>query len=225
MVTIAPVFDEEEWFNRFRIGVWPHYFEGVQFKQDEETLNQFFRQMTPNIGKKDLNVYADAYAALFEKVGPAVFIVHSQGGAVAWQTLPKTSQIKAIVALEPGGNVPFPKGQMPDDGKIETHSKHNTEGVEVPDSIFEAFTRIPILICYGDNMPETDEYPEQYEWTRRLHLMRIWAKMLNDLGGDVTVLHLPDVGLRGNTHFLMSDLNNVEVANLISEWLQKKGLD
>ena len=28
-VTISPVFDEEEWFNRFRVGIYPDYFEGV----------------------------------------------------------------------------------------------------------------------------------------------------------------------------------------------------
>ncbi len=28
------------------------------------------------------------------------------------------------------------------------------------------------------------------------------GKMLNDQGGDVTVIHLPEVGLHGNTHFL-----------------------
>ena len=27
------------------------------------------------------------------------------------------------------------------------------------------------------------------------------GKMLNDLGGDVTVIHLPEVGLRGNNAF------------------------
>lgn len=61
--------------------------------------------------------------------------------------------------------------------------------------------------------------------TRRLHLMRKWAEMLNKLGGDVTVIHLPDVGLHGNTHFPMSDLNNVEVADLLSKWLYEKQLD
>lgn len=66
---------------------------------------------------------------------------------------------------------------------------------------------------------------ELYEWTRRLHLMRKWAEMLNKLGGDVTVIHLPDVGLHGNTHFPMSDLNNVEVADLLSKWLYEKQLD
>ena len=224
-VTIKPVFDEELWFNRFRIGLWPNYFEGVSFKQDEETLDQFFRQMTPNIGKKDLDVYANAYAALFDKIGSAIFMVHSQGGAVAWQTLPKTSNIKAIIALEPGGNVPFPEGQKPVEGDVKTSDKTGTEGVEVPMSVFKKFTQIPILVCYGDNLPETEEHPEQYEWTRRLHLMRTWAKMLNDQGGDVTVVHLPEIGLKGNTHFIMSDLNNVEVADFLSEWLHEKGLD
>ena len=55
--------------------------------------------------------------------------------------------------------------------------------------------------------------------------MRKWAKMLNDLGGEVTVIHLPERGLYGNTHFPFSDLNNVEVANLLSDWLHEKGLD
>ena len=90
---------------------------------------------------------------------------------------------------------------------------------------FKKFTRIPILVIYGDNLPETDERPELYEWTRRLHLMGKWAKMLNDLGGDVTVVHLPEVGLHGNTHFPMSDLNNQEVAKLIYKWLHEKQLD
>ena len=224
-ITITPTFDEEEWFNRFRVGLWPNYFEGVQFKQDEETLNQFFRQMTPNIGRKDLDVYADGYAALFDQIGPGIFMVHSQGGAVAWQTLPKTDNIKAIIALEPGGNVPFPVGKRPTEGLVLTHSGENTEGVEVSDLVFEKFTKIPIIICYGDFLPETDEHPEQYEWTRRLYLMREWAKMLNERGGDVTVIHLPEIGFKGNTHFIMSDLNNVEIADYLSQWMHEKGLD
>lgn len=51
------------------------------------------------------------------------------------------------------------------------------------------------------------------------------AEMVNSRGGDVTVIHLPDVGLHGNTHFPMSDLNNEDVASLLAEWLHEKGLD
>lgn len=48
--------------------------------------------------------------------------------------------------------------------------------------------------------------------------------MLNERGGDVTVIHLPEVGLHGNTHFPMSDLNNKEVAELMFQWLKEHGL-
>ncbi len=223
-VTLSPVFDEETWFNRFRLGIWPDYFEGVQFDKSQETLNQYFRQMTPTIGTIDFEVISNAYAALFDKIGPAVFVTHSQGGPVGWHTLLKTKNIKGIVSYEPGGSVPFPEGQVPPEGRVITLYK-KTEGIEVPMSVFMEYTRIPIVIYYGDNLPETDERPEIYEWTRRLHLMRQWAKMLNDLGGDVTVVHLPEVGLYGNTHFPFSDLNNLEVADLLSGWLEDRGLN
>lgn len=224
-VMLAPVFDEEIWFNRFRLGVWPDYFEGVQFKQDKETLQQFFRQMTPNIGSVDLEVYSDAYAALFDQIGPAVFVTHSQGGVVGWMTLLKTKNIKGIASYEPGIALPFPEGRMPEDGKVRTLSG-KTEGIEVPISDFMEYTKIPIVIYYGDNMPGCpDKHPEQYEWTRRLHLSRQWADMVNEYGGDATVVHLPEAGLYGNTHFPFSDLNNVEVADLLSEWLHEKKLD
>lgn len=223
-VTLSPVFDEEVWFNRFRLGVWPDYFEGVQFSRDKDALDQYFRQMTPNVGSTDFEVYSDAYAALFDKIGSAVFVTHSQGGPVGWRTLLKTRNIKGIVSYEPGGGIPFPEGQVPEEGKILTLSR-KTEGIEVPMSDFMAYTEIPIIVYYGDNLPETDERPELYEWTRRLHLMRKWAQMLNELGGDVTVVHLPEAGLHGNTHFPFSDLNNLEVADLLSAWLHEKNLD
>ncbi|KAA2762796.1 alpha/beta hydrolase, partial [Alistipes onderdonkii] len=38
-------------------------------------------------------------------------------------------------------------------------------------------------------------------------------------------IHLPEIGLHGNTHFPFSDLNNVEVADHLSKWLYEKNLD
>ncbi len=40
----------------------------------------------------------------------------------------------------------------------------------------------------------------------------------------MTLVHLPEIGLLGNTHFPMSDLNNVEVADHMTAFLEKKGL-
>ena len=33
--------------------------------------------------------------------------------------------------------------------------------------------------------------------------------------------HLPEIGIRGNTHFPFSDLNNLEIADLMYEFLEK----
>ena len=52
--TVTSTPDEQTWFDIFRIGIWPNYFEGVQFSRDPEALNQYFRAMTPNTGPFDM---------------------------------------------------------------------------------------------------------------------------------------------------------------------------
>lgn len=60
---------------------------------------------------------------------------------------------------------------------------------------------------------------------RLLGMARKWRGAVNKRGGDVTVIHLPEVGIKGKTHFPFPDLNNLQVADLMSTWLTKKGLD
>ena len=56
-------------------------------------------------------------------------------------------------------------------------------------------------------------------------MARLWVDAVNRHGGDARLVHLPDQGVRGNTHFLMSDLNNVQIADLVSRFLAEKRLD
>jgi len=44
-------------------------------------------------------------------------------------------------------------------------------------------------------------------------------------GGNCEVLLLPNVGLHGNSHIAFADLNNEAVAEELSKWLHRKGLD
>jgi len=111
--TITPTPDEQGWFGTFRVGIWPDYFEGVQFSRDPETLNQYFRAMTPNIGPIDINVNTDAVSALFNKIGPAILVTHSHSGGMGWATVIKNQQVKAIVSYEPGSGFLFPEGEVP----------------------------------------------------------------------------------------------------------------
>ena len=97
--TITPTPDEQQWFGIFRVGIWPDYFEGVQFARDSNTLNQYFRSMTPNIGPIDINVTTDAASALFNKIGPAILVTHSHAGGMGWLTAVKNQNVKAYCFL------------------------------------------------------------------------------------------------------------------------------
>ena len=55
-------------------------------------------------------------------------------------------------------------------------------------------------------------------------MARLWAKAVNARGGDVQVVHLPKLGITGNTHFPFSDTNNQAIAELLQAWLERKGL-
>jgi len=87
-------------------------------------------------------------------------------------------------------------------------------------------TKIPIIIYYGDFIPkEPVVNPGLDGWRARLAMARLWAETINRYGGDAKVVHLPEIGIHGNTHFPFSDLNNVQIADLMSEFLSEKHLD
>jgi hypothetical protein len=56
-------------------------------------------------------------------------------------------------------------------------------------------------------------------------MAREWRATVNKHGGDVTLMHLPELGIKGNTHFPFSDLNNVQIADQVSTFLAAKSLD
>ncbi len=222
-MAITPTPDEQTWFNIFRVGIWPDYFPGVQFSRDPEALNQYLRQMTPNTGPFDAAVISDAVSALFDKVGPAILVTHSQGGGPGWLTAIKNRNVRAVVSYEPGSGFIFPNGEVP---PPMPSAGGTLEAAGVPLVEFMLLTKIPIVIFYGDNIPaEPMAVPSQDQWRVRLAMARLWADAVNRHGGDVTVVHLPETGIRGNTHFPFSDLNNVVIADLLSTFLGKKSLD
>jgi hypothetical protein len=221
--TITPTPDEQDWFGTFRLGIWPDFFPGVQFSRDPEALNQYFRQITPDTGPLDPMLNATAVTALFEKIGPAILVTHSHSGGMGWRVASRTNKVRAIVSYEPGSGFIFPEGDVPPPVPMAGGA---LAAVGVPLSEFLPLTKIPIVIYYGDNIPAQQiANPGQDGWRARLVMARQWRDVVNRHGGDVTVVHLPEVGIRGNTHFPFSDLNNVEVANLMSEFLHKKKLD
>jgi hypothetical protein len=221
-LTAAP--DEQLWFGIFRLGRWPNLFPGVQFSPNPEALDQFFRQMVPNTGPFDMEVNTDAVSALFDRIGPGILVTHSQSGGLGWRTAIKNRNVRAIVSFEPGSNFFFPEGDTPP--SVTFASGAVLKPVTVPVADFRLLTKIPIVVYYGDNIaekPTAEPGPDQ--WRAFLAMARLWRDAVNQRGGDVTLVHLPELGIRGNTHFPMSDLNNVQIADLLSRYLAEKKLD
>ena len=221
---ITPMYYDRTMFTLFRLGRWPEYYDDTQFPKDPASLENFYRQGTPNTGPLDFGVISDAMSAVLSKTGPAILVTHSQGGGAGWFTALKSENIRAIVAYEPGGSPRlFPEGEVPD--AIPT-SFGLIEGTAIPLEDFKKFTRFPIVIFYGDHIADkpTDNYGAD-QWRGELAMGRAFAELVNKYGGDCKVIHLPEIGIKGNTHFMFSDLNNIEIADLLSKWLKDKGLD
>lgn len=223
--SISALPEEAFQFEIFRLGIWPEFFPDVQFPKDPQSLEQFMRQITPNTGAFDKHVVADAMSAVFDRTGEGVLVTHSMGGGPGWLTVIRNPKVRAVVAYEPGSSFIFPKGEVP--APMPTSCPY---GALTADSVsleqFTSLTRIPIIIYYGDNIPkEPTEHWGQDTWRVRLAMARLFAECINRHGGDAKVVHLPEIGIKGNTHFLFSDLNNLEISDLMFDFLHEKGLD
>lgn len=214
--------NDQAWFTMFRLGQYPNFFDGVQFSKNPEALNHYFRQMTPNTGAYDEQIISDAMKAVLEKSGASILVTHSQGGGPGWWTAIKSANVKAIVSYEPGSGFVFPENEMPEAMPSLTGT---LTAAPVTLDQFKTLTKIPIIIYYGDNIPtEVSSNPGQDNWRVRLKMARLWVDKINQHGGNAQVMHLPEIGIYGNTHFPFSDLNNQKIAELLSSWLKQNQL-
>jgi len=233
---------DEQWsiqtsVTNWRYGTWlpgeaaPTFYPGVQFPTDDPAaLDEFYRIQTPEFdAPENLAVETDALAVLLDEIGPAIMVTHSSTGIRGWIAAMKSNQAAAIVSYEPGDFV-YPEGELPPplptaDGRMQS------PGREVPLEEFLALTRLPIQIVWGDYIPKVLDPshigPLATLDSRRRNVVRarLMVDAINRHGGDAQNLRLPDIGITGNTHFPMLDLNNVEIADVLSAFLEEKGLD
>ena len=222
-IEITAATDDQLWFGIFRLGMGTEFYPDVQFSKDPKALDQFFRQTTPDTGPLNIDINIAAVSALFDKMGAGILVTHSHSGGQGWLTVLNNPNIKAIASYEPGSNFVFPEGEVPEPipflgGEL--------DALVVPIVQFKRLTKIPIIIYYGDYIPdESVQNPGQEKWRAAMVMARKWKDVVNKHGGDVTLVRFPEIGIKGNTHFSMSDLNNLEVADHLLKWLKEKGLD
>jgi pimeloyl-ACP methyl ester carboxylesterase len=79
-----------------------------------------------------------------------------------------------------------------------------------------ALKAIPILAVYGDYIDQDARWP-----TMRATASAFFQQ-IEAAGGKVDRLDLPQAGIHGNSHMMMMDHNNLEVAALIQKWLAER---
>jgi pimeloyl-ACP methyl ester carboxylesterase len=81
-----------------------------------------------------------------------------------------------------------------------------------------ALKGIPILALFGDHIERDARWP-----AIRANVVK-FLESVRELGGRAEVRDLPKAGIRGNSHMMMMDKNNLEVAGVIQTWLEREGL-
>ncbi len=190
----VPLTTRERAWVFFRVGAaYPTPYPGAQFPFD--ALDQYFSQLVPNTETTLAGGGANtvkALAALLDKIGPAIVLVHSQSGAYGLDLVRlRPDKVRAFVDVE-GNCAPVSA-----------------------DDIAKAFVKVPMLAVVGDNTvgaagPNGDE---------RRNGCIATTDAVRKAGGTAKFLLLPEAGIKGNSHMMMMDRNNLVVADQIIGWL------
>ncbi|WP_077473804.1 alpha/beta hydrolase [Rodentibacter trehalosifermentans] len=196
-----------------------------QFPEGEGNYQAFQQSWSVGSGPLDNDLNADVLAQLVNQTDGAVLVTHSMGGTIGWRTAIRSDKVKGIVAYEPGGTpFVFPENEMPKITKARFEHLSAT-AMGVPMKYFLKLTQIPIVLYYGDYIKLGSENVGEDKWGTEFAMAKQFVDTINKHGGDATLVHLPEIGIKGNSHFLMGEKNNRQLADLMEKWLKEKGLD
>jgi pimeloyl-ACP methyl ester carboxylesterase len=226
-----PMYGDKTLFILSRVGTFPDgktpkLHDHSQFPEGAENFNQFERSWNIESAALDNDVNADALAAVFQKTGPAILMTHSMGGTIGWRLPFRTDNVKAIIAMEPGGTpFLFPENEMPKEEKA-VFAPLSATAQGVSEENFNKLAKVPMLLIYGDYIASqpTDAVGSD-KWRTEFDMAKQFVATVNRHGGDATLIHLPDLGIYGNSHFLMQEKNNKQIADIIENWIKEKGLE
>jgi hypothetical protein len=135
------------------------------------------------------NPTVPALSQLAIKLGRTVLISHSQAGIYPFQTAAIDTRGIAGIVSIEPGDCPSATGDL------------------------TPYTKMPILVLFGDYV---DQSPR---WAPRLKACRAFVAATDNAGGHAQLVLLPDEGIHGNTHMMMQDRNNLDVADWILHWI------
>lgn len=187
------IYTKEAAFATFRFGpAYPTAYPGLRFPLS--AIDQYAPQWVLTYRDPEENTkITNAIVAAIDKIGPVILMTHSQSGPLGLAAvLQRADLVKGYVSIEPAGFA-IPAGQSA-----------------------ATLKKVPILTVFGDFIEQS---PGSTGW---LNSARATAGLVNAAGGDASVLHLPEIGIKGNSHMMMMDNNNEKIADIIESWVKKK---
>ena len=189
--------DEVVWPN-FRFGSKP----GVPYPDSQfpvASVDELSKQGVPDMsrGLPVPNPTIKALSDLATQLNGAVVMGHSQSGSFPLESaLLNPSVARGLVLVEPG--------RCPD-----TYS----------DEQIKTLATVPILVVFGDHRDTPTGLPTLPTWQARFEACQAMIGRIKSAGGQAEMLAPPDRGIRGNSHMIMQDRNNLQIADLILQWI------
>jgi pimeloyl-ACP methyl ester carboxylesterase len=187
------------WTN-FRFGPNPGVpYPDAQFP--DEAADELSKQGVPdvNAGLPSPNPTWQALADVAGQLEGAVLLSHSQSGTFPLEAaLIESKAIRGMVLVEPG----------------------TCNATIYSDQQIATLAKVPTLIIFGDHLPATTGLPAP-NWQERFNNCQSYVNRINAANGNAQMLYPPDKGIRGNSHMIMQDKNNLQIAGLILEWIDR----
>jgi hypothetical protein len=163
-----------------------------------EAVDELYKQMIPDLNAllpADNPTWANM-AALAKQLNGAVLMGHSESGFFPEQAaLIDASGIRGMISIEQ----PCPT---------------------MTDAQVATLAKIPTLMVFGDHLGDVSTGGLVNWQTAHDSCLALVDKM-NAAGGDAEMMHLPKLGIKGNSHMLMQDKNSDEIAELVIDWIDE----
>jgi hypothetical protein len=139
-----------------------------------------------------------ALSDLAGQLNGAVLMGHSQSGSFPLEAaLIDSRAAKGLVLVEPGRCPAYTADQV------------------------KTLATVPILVVFGDHRETPTGLPTLPSWQDRFEACQALISRVTSLGGHAQMLNPPERGIRGNSHMIMQDKNNLQIADLILQWIDE----
>jgi pimeloyl-ACP methyl ester carboxylesterase len=206
----APPANQPVWLRFSDEGAWPNFRfgskPGLPYSDSQfpvTAVDELSKQGVPDIsfgGVPTPNPTLKALSDLAGQLNGAVLMGHSQSGSFPLEAaLINPAATRGLVLVEPGS----------------CPARYTTEQIAT-------LAKVPILVVFGDHRDTPTGIPTLPSWQTRFEACQALISRIRSAGGQAQMLNPSERGIRGNSHMIMQDKNNLQIADLILQWVQER---